>query len=140
MMIASMPTFATLLHAYRIAAGLSQAQLAERANVSVGAIGSLEQGLRKSPYPHTVHCISDALDLDAEERALLLEIAKSGRRRKPEHDKTRELVQLLTEGRTITVTGAAGAGKTRNVSEVIGELISWMLTGEPLAIDRNLQL
>ncbi|MFN8517455.1 MAG: helix-turn-helix transcriptional regulator, partial [Chloroflexia bacterium] len=56
-------TFGELLRRYRTAAGLSQDDLAERAALSTKAIGALEQGHRRYPYPHTVRALADALKL-----------------------------------------------------------------------------
>jgi predicted ATPase/DNA-binding XRE family transcriptional regulator len=136
-----MDTVASLLRTYRLAAGLSQAELAERANISVGAIGSLEQGIRKSPYPATLHSIADALELPSDQRELLIDVAKHVRTRKlgtetassfqsnvPTsltsfiwREETGELAQLSVEHRLVTVTGSAGVGKTRTVLEVVAQ-------------------
>ena len=55
--------FSELLRQHRRAAGYSQENLAERAGLSVGAIGSLEQGLRRAAHRDTVIAIADALGL-----------------------------------------------------------------------------
>src|SRR5512141_2859241 len=57
---------------YREAAGLSQEDLAERANLSAAAIGALERGDRRRPYPHTVQLLATALSLDEARRAALI--------------------------------------------------------------------
>ena len=54
-------TFAALLRHYRMAAGLSQEALAERAGLSVRAISDLERGERRRPYLHTVQQLAAAL-------------------------------------------------------------------------------
>ncbi|HEU5099238.1 MAG TPA: protein kinase [Roseiflexaceae bacterium] len=64
--------FGALLRRYREAAGLSQEQLAERAGLTVSAIGALERGERKRPYPHTLQRLVKALDLDETRRAALI--------------------------------------------------------------------
>jgi DNA-binding XRE family transcriptional regulator len=46
--------FGVLLYGHRVAAGLSQAELAERAGLSARAISDLERGARRLPYPTTV--------------------------------------------------------------------------------------
>ena len=64
-------SFAGRLRALRLAASLSQEELAERAGLTVNAIGALERGERRRPYPHTVRALADALGLsDAEREAL----------------------------------------------------------------------
>jgi transcriptional regulator with XRE-family HTH domain len=54
MTVTDAPAFGTLLQRYRLAAGLSQEALAERAGVSARALSDLERGRRQAPYPHTV--------------------------------------------------------------------------------------
>ncbi|MGB6712524.1 MAG: helix-turn-helix domain-containing protein [Candidatus Cybelea sp.] len=63
--------FGTLLRQCRLDAGLTQQTLAERANVSVEAIGALERGTRTRPYRETVALLSRALGLSPEREALL---------------------------------------------------------------------
>ncbi|WP_328991630.1 tetratricopeptide repeat protein [Kribbella sp. NBC_01245] len=65
-------TFADLLRRYRTTAGLSQAELAERAGLSVAAISGLERGIRRHPRRDTVLALADALDLNAADQATLL--------------------------------------------------------------------
>ncbi|HEV2127538.1 MAG TPA: helix-turn-helix transcriptional regulator, partial [Thermomicrobiales bacterium] len=68
------PSFGTLLRIYRLAAGLTQEALAERAGLSVRGISDLERGARRSPYPETVRLLAEGLGFgpDAPERAALL--------------------------------------------------------------------
>ena len=51
---ADRPTFGKLLREFRIAAGLSQEGLAERARLSVDGIGALERGINKAPQRETL--------------------------------------------------------------------------------------
>ena len=51
---ASRPHFGTLLRQFRLDAGMTQQDLAERAKLSVEAIGTLERGARTRPYRETV--------------------------------------------------------------------------------------
>src|SRR5690348_18497741 len=64
--------FATRLRRLRDAAGLTQEELAERAGLTVKAVGALERGERTRPYPHTVRSLADALGLDEARRAALV--------------------------------------------------------------------
>src|SRR5229473_8239939 len=64
-------SFGALLRHYRLAGGLSQEALADRANLSVRAISALEHGERHAPYPATVRALVMALDLASSERAAL---------------------------------------------------------------------
>ena len=134
-------TVASLLRGYRLAAGLSQAELAERANISVAAIASLEQGLRKSPHTFTLNNIADALGLTPAERTQFNRSAKRSRDHRTaagpqstssanlpvllssfvQRAETVDLERLLSMHRLVTVTGTAGVGKTRTVLEVAAE-------------------
>jgi ribosome-binding protein aMBF1 (putative translation factor) len=55
--------FGALLRRHRLAAGLSQEMLAERARMSVNGISALERGERQSPYRETVALLAQALRL-----------------------------------------------------------------------------
>ncbi len=68
--------FADLLRRRRIAAGLTQEALAERARLSARAISDLERGLHRHPHRDTVQLIADALKLPAAERDELLDAAR----------------------------------------------------------------
>jgi len=67
----SHPTFGALLKRYRLAAGLTQEELAEHANLSVRAISDLERGLKTTPRRDTVELLAEALGLSEEDRAAL---------------------------------------------------------------------
>ena len=132
-------TFGTRLKDHRKAAGLSQEELAQRAGLSANAVGQLERGVRKHPYPHTVRSLADGLGLSEQERSALL--ASVPGRDSPAPTPTaltvpvplipligreRELsaVGASLEGddaRLVTLTGPGGVGKTRLALEVAGE-------------------
>jgi branched-chain amino acid transport system substrate-binding protein len=61
--------FASLLRQYRLAAGMTQAELAERAHLSQEAIGALERGTRRAPRKETIDLLAEALALTEPERA-----------------------------------------------------------------------
>jgi len=65
---ASAPAFGDLLRRYRLAAGLTQAELAERAGLSVRGINDLERGARQTPRKETVALLADALRLTDDPR------------------------------------------------------------------------
>ena len=48
----SPPSFGILLKKYRLAAGLTQEELAEHAGISTRGISDLERGVRRTPYKH----------------------------------------------------------------------------------------
>jgi transcriptional regulator with XRE-family HTH domain len=77
-------SFGALLRRYRVAAGLSQEALAERARLSARAISAYECGLRQAPYRDTLRLLAQALGLSPDETATL-ETTVS-RRRTPKAD------------------------------------------------------
>jgi predicted ATPase/transcriptional regulator with XRE-family HTH domain len=121
--------FGERLRRLRLAAGLSQEALAERSGLSAQAIGALETGKRRRPYPHTVAALADALELTEIERAALAEARLSAvseataqmpplpRRLAPlvgREKEVRAVVARLRGGaeRLLTLTGPGGVGKT----------------------------
>jgi predicted ATPase/DNA-binding XRE family transcriptional regulator len=74
--------FGPLLRRFRIEAGLTQEQLAERAQLSARGLGYLEQGTRR-PYPETLRRLADALALTPERRDALAAAARTGTARIP---------------------------------------------------------
>jgi DNA-binding SARP family transcriptional activator/predicted negative regulator of RcsB-dependent stress response/DNA-binding XRE family transcriptional regulator len=65
---AGRPPFGRALRELRAAAGLTQAGLARRAGISLGAVRDLEQGRRSRPRPGSVARLAAALGQDAEGR------------------------------------------------------------------------
>ncbi len=131
------PAFGPLLRNFRLAAGLSQEQLAERARVSTAAISALERGTRRSPQRQTLALIVAGLHLTDAELATLERSAARFRTRPTEpatepvtdtwaktfpvflssfvgrEKEVGELAALIRENRLVTITGAGGGGKTR---------------------------
>jgi tetratricopeptide (TPR) repeat protein/transcriptional regulator with XRE-family HTH domain len=70
--------FGAVLRACRLAAGLSQQELAEASGMSVRAISDLERGRARRPYPDSLHRLADGLRLRDQARAEF--IASAGRR------------------------------------------------------------
>ena len=125
--------FAELLRAFRDERSLTQEELAERAGITVKAVGALERGERRRPYPHTVRALCDALALDDEQRGRLV-AAVPGRTRPAEQPATSPppslplspvelvgrsddlavLTSMLSDRgtRVVTLTGPGGVGKT----------------------------
>jgi tetratricopeptide (TPR) repeat protein len=130
--------FGALLRRYRMLAGLTQEQLAERAGLSARAITALERGVNRSPHRETFRLLADALALGAEERSAL-EAASRGRRgsanayddvasqatqvtRPPLVGRAREMARLPQhlEGRgppLLLLCGEPGIGKSRLIQE-----------------------
>ncbi len=65
---AGLLTFGTLLRRARRDAGLTQAELAERAGVSVRTVSDLERDVAHTPHRDTVALLADALRLAGDER------------------------------------------------------------------------
>src|SRR5215207_3985416 len=72
---AEAPTFGELLHRYRVAAGLTQEALAERAGLSARGISDLERGARAGPRRNTLRLLIEALRLSPNEQATLVAAA-----------------------------------------------------------------
>jgi predicted ATPase/DNA-binding XRE family transcriptional regulator len=134
--------FGARLRRLREAAGLTQEELAVRAGLSRNAVGALERGIRKRPYPHTVRSLARALGLSEEERtALSSAVPKEGgadpfsvpapaaesnlpRPTTSLLGRERELVEIgtfLQAARLLTLTGTGGVGKTRLAIEAARE-------------------
>src|SRR5215217_8258105 len=64
--------FGDLLRRYRVAAGLTQEELAEQAGLSTRGISDLERGARGLPRKDTLHMLLQALDLAPDDRAALV--------------------------------------------------------------------
>ncbi len=64
--------FATLLRRYRLAAGLTQEELAERARLSRRSIAAMEQGAAHTPRRESLELLAAALALAGDERAAFL--------------------------------------------------------------------
>ena len=136
--------FGRLLQSYRLGAGISQEQLAERAGLSVRSISDLERGLRRIPRLETVRLLADGLDLEADDRTELLRSARpsmpidlsaaSGPRdlaprlpvpptplvgRRDEIASIAARIAAKDGPRLITLTGPGGVGKTRYVLEIV---------------------
>src|ERR1051326_8068841 len=75
-------TFGALLRRYRLAAGLTQEELAAQAGLSRRGIADLELGTRTQPRKETLLLLAEALQLAPQERTLL-EAAARGRAAPP---------------------------------------------------------
>jgi predicted ATPase/transcriptional regulator with XRE-family HTH domain len=151
-MVASPATFGDMLRRYRLAAGLTQEELAERAQVSPRAISDLERGLRSRPWRDTVQFLAEALHLSASERS---ELELAARRPGPaptepvaqssvqvgarktnlptpptrligRDTETAHVGELLRQSdvRLVTLTGPGGIGKTQLALQVATDLLA----------------
>lgn len=138
--------FGSLLRHYRLAAGLSQEDLADRACLSSNGIGALERGYRSKPQRETLELLARALALNAEQRRVFElaaarrssprrrngtavgagPLAESGTRNLPLAPSTfvgrevelDEVTRLVRLHRLVTITGAGGIGKTQTALQV----------------------
>ncbi len=134
-------SFGSLVRRLRVAAGLTQEQLAARAGLSPDTIALLERGKRHIPRAGTVRLLADALALGDAERAAFLAAARpeparagaadSGTETEaalplrylatpatPLIDRADELASIVhrltrEDVRLLTLVGPAGVGKTR---------------------------
>ncbi|GAC1628217.1 MAG: hypothetical protein NVS4B2_09120 [Chloroflexota bacterium] len=79
------PRFGTLLRGFRLAANLTQEQLAEKALISARSISDLERGVNQSARLDTLRQLEQALDLSPGDRTLLEESARRAQRRAGTH-------------------------------------------------------
>ncbi len=151
------PSFGQTLRRLRQTAGLSQEDLAERAGLTSAAVGALERGERRYPYPHTLRALANALDLSPEDQATFFMSAP--KRHAPGDERTSGALQeahrrfaqpprpltplvgraqdsaivvgLLRFGgaRLVTLTGPGGVGKTRLAIEVAERLQNAFVDG-----------
>ncbi len=125
--------FGTLLRQYRVEAGLSQENLAERASMSVDGISALERGTNQAPQRETLALLVRALGLDDDRQRTLESVAvRTSRPRRrailvahPQNlpkiatclygrERDIEAIQgLVASAQLVTLTGAGGVGKTR---------------------------
>lgn len=121
--IARSTSFGSLLRSLRQAASLSQEELAQRARLSVKAVGALERGERLRPYPNTVRALADALGVPAEARTALMDSAarrdphdarqppEPGERPAPDSDQQEAAWEIYVELVTRVAVVELGAGQ-----------------------------
>lgn len=139
--------FGPLLRRLRMAAGLSQEALAERARISTEAVGALERGSRKAPQRQTLALLIDALKVEGvdRERLELAAVRPSAPRRREAAPNLsgvasalrlpapltsfvgreldlRALDDALSDARLVSLVGPGGVGKSRLALEAARSL------------------
>lgn len=161
--------FGALLRRYRVAAGMSQETLAERAQMSVNGIGALERGYRRTPHRDTLALLARALALTDSQRDAFEAVATRRVRSQRSVDPAAvgplpspasllplalttfvgreaeidEIAALLRAQRLVTLTGAGGVGKTQTALQVgagLGHTVSWPVCFVGLAIVNDASL
>lgn len=136
--------FGALLRHHRLAAGLSQEALAERARMSINGISALERGYRRTPQRETLGLLATALALSGEDRRAFEAAAAGSAARatgKPSialgpwpgaglplaltsfvgrDAELKEIAALIRDFRLITLTGSGGVGNANGVARRCG--------------------
>lgn len=112
--------FGVLLRRFRGAAGLTQEELAEKADLSAQEISNLERGERRVPHSHTLHRLAGALDLAPRERALLEDAARHPLSSVP--TKRNKTAQTRTVLSTAPHGGSSAAPSGRAVFHLLAEI------------------
>jgi predicted ATPase/DNA-binding XRE family transcriptional regulator len=143
-MEATASSFSNVLRRLRLAAALSQEELAARAGLSARGVSDLERGVRHGPRPETLRMLADALALSGNDREMLFTAAQLERREMTKHqdrttlprwpqpvgplfgrDEERAALAALlerTDVQLVTLTGMGGTGKTHLALDVAGGL------------------
>ncbi len=135
------PDFGAVLRRHRMAAGLTQEGLAERAGLSPRGVQDLERGVNRAPRRDTLELLADALGLDPAGRAAFAAAAGTPRRTAPasppdpreeacpyrglrpfdeadapffygREDEVARVVGLLATAPFLAVLGSSGGGKS----------------------------
>jgi non-specific serine/threonine protein kinase len=119
-------TFGDVLRRFRLAASLTQEQLAEQAGLSVRGISDLERGLKPRPHRETVVLLANALQLAPADRALLASAVSDGARPRAdvttddlsESDRTLLLGTQSPDRHNLPFPISSFVGRAREVAEV----------------------
>ena len=105
-----MESLGTLLKRYRLAAGWTQAELAERAGLSVYSISNLERAVALTPRKDTVVLLANALGLSPEEQAALIAAIQRTR-----STSAFAVATESTPGATFPITASTATGATTSM-------------------------
>src|SRR5229473_3489902 len=110
-------TFGDLLRQYRLAAGLTQAGLAERAGLSVHGIQKLERGVTH-PFRDTAHRLAAALQLSPENEEQFRAAVQPVRR----HGTTRRDAPSAHVHDNLPMLLSSFIGRDQELVDVVGRL------------------
>ena len=132
-------TFAALLRDHRLAARLSQEDLAEAAGISAGAVGAYERGVRLRPHRVTLARLADALGLTETDRSQFITSAQRrlGQLRPPEEPVVVELWRTLLDTQSddqLNATANSAIELLRAINDTVELATCWTLLWRPAAI------
>jgi predicted ATPase/transcriptional regulator with XRE-family HTH domain len=138
--------FGERLRAARLAAGLTQEELADRSGIATRTISDLERGVNDMPRASTARLLADALGLAGDGRERFLARRRPGAAVEADsgsalvfrrvlvpptaligrEQTTAQVVALLAEPevRLVTLSGPGGVGKTRLAAQVAAEWLA----------------
>lgn len=105
--------FGGMLHRLRLAANLTQDELAERARISARSVGDIERGVSRAPRRDTVGLLADALGLMGSERAAFEAAARRLDRRSSAPSRSDGAMPAATAPR---LGGAPFVGRARELA------------------------
>jgi transcriptional regulator with XRE-family HTH domain len=131
------PDFATLLRNHRLAARLSQEELAETARISTGAVGAYERGVRLRPHRVTLGRLADALGLTVTDRTHFITSAQRrlGPLHAPEESAVVGLWRTLLDIQSdeqLRATADAAIELLRAIDDTVELATCWSLLAERL--------
>jgi predicted ATPase/transcriptional regulator with XRE-family HTH domain len=112
-------SLSALIRRFRLVAGLSQEQLAERSGLSVRAVSDIERGRRQSTRPETLRMLADGMELRDKDRESLLQAARPELR-----ELARTTVSARSTGTKLPAPRSALVGREREVRDVVTRLDS----------------
>jgi transcriptional regulator with XRE-family HTH domain len=129
--------FATLLRNHRLAARLSQEELAEAAHISAAAVGAYERGVRLSPHRVTLGRLADALGLMGADHAHFMVSAQRrlGHLHPPEEAAVVELWRTLLDTQSddqLNATANSAIELLRAINDTVELATCWTLLAERL--------
>jgi transcriptional regulator with XRE-family HTH domain len=135
------PSLAEQLRRYRIEAGLTQGELADKAGFSVRTVSAIERGISRAPYPETVRRLATPLDLSADIRATLDRARRRASARTATDDSQARLIERMVNAPTTGADSSVSAGLLPSpLSSFVGREWELVQIRSQLAVTRLLTL